>query len=99
MNVVWLSSLPPVGPSSVPIDCSKTQAIASLLGQLIGSEPPGIAFTFWAQTLLLSKELCQVTLPMGNGLGAFPLGLVSGLRKCVMICTSCPKNFTKRVAS
>ena len=81
MKVVWLRSLPPVGPFSDPIDCSKTQAIAPVFGQL-SSEPAGTAFFFCAHTLLLSKELCQVTLPKGSGFGAVSgFGFVSGLRK------------------
>jgi hypothetical protein len=82
------------------MDCSKRQAIAPVLGQLVGSEPPGIEagieFEFTktcAHTLLLSKELCHVALPKGSGFGAASLGEASGLRKWVMIWKSCPKNF------
>jgi hypothetical protein len=51
-----------------------------VFGQLLGSEPAGIAFpcNTAAQTLLLSTELCQVALPNGSGFGAKSLGLVSG---------------------
>ena len=57
-----------------------------VFGQL-GSEPAGIEVELktWAQTLLLSSELCHVALPNGSGLGAASLGLASGLRKCVTI--------------
>lgn len=79
MNVVCVRKLPPVGPLSEPIDCNKRQAIAPSFGQL-SSEPAGTAFFFCAHTLLLSKELCQVTLPKGNGFGAIPLGCVSRLQ-------------------
>lgn len=67
MKVVLVNALPPAGPSCDPITCSSTQLIAPLFGQL-ESEPAGIEFTACAQTLLLSKELCQVTLPKGSGL-------------------------------
>jgi hypothetical protein len=90
------------------MDCSKRQAIEPVFGQL-GSEPARIAVGeggvvefesgTCAHTLLLSKELCHVALPKGTGFGAASLGFVSGLRKWVMIWTSCPKTFTKRVAS
>src|SRR5215510_16467106 len=52
-----------------------------------------------AQTLLLSSELCHVALPKGRGFGATSFGLVSGLRKCVMIWNGCPKTVWNRVAS
>ena len=92
MKVVWVRTLPPVGPCCEPIDCSKRQAIAPVFGQL-GSEPAGIAFECrtCAHTLLLSKELCHVALPKGSGFGAAALGFASGLRKWVMIWKFCPK--------
>ena len=85
-KVVLLRRLPPVGPSSEPIDSSKRQAIELVFGQL-GSDPAGIVFECrtCAHTLLLSKELCHVALPNGSGFGAAALGFVSGLRKWVMI--------------
>ena len=96
--MVWLRKLPPVGPGSEPIDSSRRQAIEPVFGQLMGSEPAGIEAAFGvppfrtcAHTLLLSSELCHVALPKGSGLGAAPLGFVSGLRKCVMIWKSIPK--------
>ena len=73
-----------------------------VFGQL-ASDPAVMAFFFGsrtaAQTLLLSSELCHVALPKGNGLGAAPLGFVSGLRKCVMIWNVCPKMVWNKVAS
>ena len=48
-------------------------------------------FSTAAHTLLLSNELCHVALPKGCGFGATSLGFVLGLRKWVMIWTSCPK--------
>ena len=95
-KVVWDRILPPVGPCCEPMDCSKRQAIAPVLGQL-GWEPAGIeaGIVFiigtCAHTLLLSKELCHVALPKGIGFGAASLGEASGLRKWVMIWKSCPK--------
>ena len=68
-------------------------------GQLAGSSPPLTEPTFCAQTLLLSKELCQVALPKGSGVGALPLGAASLLRKCVMIWICWPKKVVNRVAS
>jgi hypothetical protein len=64
------------------MDCSRRQAIEPLFGQL-GWDPAGIEFAFrtCAHTLLLSIELCHVTLPKGSGFGANWLGLVLGLRK------------------
>src|SRR5436190_20042778 len=99
MNVVAASDFPPVGPCSAPITCSNRQLIAPLWEQLAGSEPPGIACCACAHTLLLSNELCQVALANGSGFGANWFGLVLGLRKCVMICTSWPKKVVKSVAS
>jgi len=76
-KVVLLRILPPVGPRSEPIDSSKRQAIEPVFGQLVGSEPAGIEAGIelgfrktCAHTLLLSRELCHVALPTGNGLGA-----------------------------
>ena len=91
-------NLPPASPSADPIDCNKRQAIAPVFGQL-GSEPAGIDCSDCPHTLLLSRELCQVALPKGNGSGAFLLGLVSGLRKCVTTSSYRSKKLTKRVAS
>src|SRR5260370_6737178 len=98
MKVVWVMNLPQVGPVFDPIDCSKRQLIAPVFGQL-ASEPEAIACCACAHTSLLSNELCHVALPKGSGFGATWLGFVSGLRKWVMICTSCPKKLVKRVAS
>src|SRR5215471_11105589 len=86
MNVVRVRRLPPFGPVFDPITCSKRHGIAPVFGQL-ASEPaatdaPANAF---AQITLLSSELCHVGLPAGSGLGAFTLGLLAGLRKCVTI--------------
>src|SRR5262245_58943223 len=98
MNVVPVRSLPPLGPLSEPITCSNRQPIEPALGQL-GSEPAGMDCNACAHTLLLSKELCHVALPNGSGVGANRFGFVLGLRKCVMICTSCPKRLVNSVAS
>ena len=73
----------PAVPRCDPIDCSSKQGIAPACEQL-ESEPAGIDFSGFAQTRLLSNELCQVGLPKGSGVGAFSLGFVSGLRKWVM---------------
>ena len=93
-KVVLDMILPPAGPCCVPIDCSKRQAIEPVFGQL-GFEPAGIeageggVVEFesgtCAHTLLLSKELCHVALPKGNGFMAASLGFTSGLRKWVTI--------------
>src|SRR5258707_11000168 len=91
-------NLPPAGPFCVPIDCSNRQLIEPAFGQL-ASEPAVIDPTPFAHTTLLSSELCHVALPKGRGFGAFSLGLVSGLRKWVIISKSCPKSLVKRVAS
>ena len=97
-NVVSARSLPPVGPFWFPIDSSKRQGIAPVLGQL-GSDPAGIDFTAFAHTALVSKP-CHVALPLrGTGSVAFWLGFALMLVKWVMIWTSWPKTFTKRVAS
>ena len=74
-KVVWVRNLPPVGPCSEPMDCSKRQAIEPVFGQLV-SEPAGIeageggVVEFesgtCAHTLLLSNELCQVALPQAR---------------------------------
>src|SRR5882672_6599410 len=98
MKVVPVSDLPPVGPACAPITCRRRQAIDPVFGQL-ESVPAAIECSTCAHTLLLSKELCQVALPKGSGFGATPLGLVSGLRKCVMTWTGWLATLTKRVAS
>src|SRR6266436_7222210 len=98
MKVVLVKSLPPAGPCSDPMTCSKRQAIEPAFGQL-GSEPAAIECVVWPHTLLLSRELCHVGLPKGSGFGANWLGFVLGLRKWVMICTSCSEKLVKRVAS
>src|SRR5262245_50667740 len=100
MNDVLLRMVPPVGPTSEPIDWSKRHAIEPEFGQL-GSEPAGIEVELktCAHTLLLSKELCHVALPKGSGLGAASLGFATGLRKWVMIWKSWPKKLRKSVAS
>src|SRR6266436_99997 len=98
MNVVFVSDLPPAGPSSEPITCNNRQSIAPPFGQL-ASVPAVMKFFFCAHTLLLSKELCQVTSPKRDGFGPMPFGFTTGLRKCVIICTASPKIFVKRVAS
>jgi len=77
MKVVLVMNLPPVGPFSVPMDCSKRQSIAPAFGQL-ASEPAGTDENFCAHTLLLSKELCHVTLPKVSGLGCWGLYWDSG---------------------
>src|SRR5690349_15252744 len=79
--------------------CSKRQAMEPVLGQLAMSAEGWIACCVWAQTLLVSNELCQVALPKATGLGANLFGFVLGLRKCVMIRTYCPKTLAKSVAS
>jgi hypothetical protein len=57
--------------------------------------PPGIVA---AQTLLLSKELCQVAFPLSGG--TMPsLGFSLMRAKWVMISSGCPKMLVKRVAS
>src|SRR5215475_16215864 len=97
MKDVWVKNLPPVGPASFPTVCNRRQAIAPEFGQL-GSVPAGIAPIFCAHTLLLSRVFCQVASAKGTGLVG-SRGFSSGLRKCVMISTSCPKSFVNRVAS
>src|SRR6516225_10639633 len=98
MNVVLVRDLPPVGPSALPMVCNSKQSIAPLFGQL-ESVPAVMKFSFWAHTLLLSKELCHVTSPKRDGLGPIPLGFSTGLRKWVMIWSASPKIFAKSVAS
>src|SRR3954451_9859259 len=98
MNVVFVNILPPVGPSAVPMVCSNRQSIAPAFGQL-ASEPAGMKFVFCAHTLLLSKELCQVTSPKRGGFGPTSFGFSTGLRKWVMIWTAAPKRLVNRVAS
>src|SRR5215210_4883900 len=98
MNVVPVSDLPPLGPLSDPITCSKRQPMEPVFGQL-ACEPARIEFTACAHTLLLSYELCHVALPNGRGSGACLFGFVLGLRKCVIICRSCPKKLVNSVAS
>src|SRR5258706_11254262 len=97
MKVVLVSDLPPAGPSSAPITCSKRQSIAPPFGQL-ASVPAVMKFFFCAQTRLLSKELCHVTSPKRGGFGPIRLGFSTGLRKWGMICTPFPKKFVKNVA-
>src|SRR5438552_2255072 len=99
MNVVLVNVLPPVGPCSDPIVWSKRQSIAPAFGQLASEPPAGTKFVFCAQTLLLSKELCQVTSPKRGGFGPISLGFSTGLRKWVMTWNAAPKIFVKRVAS
>src|SRR4051794_24620331 len=99
MKLVCVRNLPPAGPFSAPITWSRTQAIEPVFGQLTVLASGGIACCACAHTLLLSNELCQVTFPKGSGSGANLLGWVLGLRKCVMICTSCPKKLVNSVAS
>src|SRR5205823_14360765 len=84
MNVVLVSDLPPVGPSSEPITCSKKQSIEPPFGQL-ASVPAVMKFFFCAHTRLLSKELCQVTSPKRGGFGPMSFGFTTGLRKWVII--------------
>jgi hypothetical protein len=95
-NVVLVKKLPPGGPASVPIDCNKRQGMAPLFGQL-WSEPAGIDCSVFPHTLLLSKELCQLTLPNGSGFGANWLGLVSAKEVCDYLHVPV-KTLTKRVA-
>src|SRR5215470_19051998 len=98
MNVVLVSDFPPVGPSALPITCNSKQSIAPLFGQL-ESVPAVTKLSFWAHTLLLSKELCHVASPKRGGFGPIPLGFSTGLRKWVMIWTASPNTFAKSVAS
>src|SRR5215831_21016097 len=98
MNVVLLSDFPPVGPSALPITCNSKQSIAPLFGQL-ESVPAVTKLSFWAHTLLLSKELCHVASPKRGGFRPIVLGFSTGLRKCVMIWTGAPNTVVKRVAS
>src|SRR5215831_14685850 len=101
MNVVLVSDFPPVGPSAVPMTCNSRQSIALPFGQL--ESVPAVTklslLSFWAHTLLLSKELCHVASPKRDGFGPIPLGFSTGLRKWVMIWTASPKIFAKSVAS
>src|SRR5205814_10196941 len=85
INVVLVSNLPPVDPSSEPITWSRRQSIAPLFGQL-ASVPAVTDFCFCAHTRLLSKELCHVTSPKRDGFGPISFGFTTGLRKWVMIC-------------
>src|SRR5215472_15956811 len=101
MNVVLVSDLPPVGPSALPMTCNNRQSIDPPFGQL--ESVPAVTklslLSFWAHTLLLSKELCHVASPNREGVGPIPLGFSTGLREWVMIWTASPKMFAKRVAS
>ncbi len=97
MKLVVVKMPVPIVPFSDPITCSSRHAIEPSLGQL-WSEPALIESTVCAHTLLLSSELCHVALPKGIGFGANLFGLVLGLRKWVIICTSCPKKLVNRVA-
>src|SRR2546429_944493 len=63
---LFVSDLPPVGPSSEPITCSKRQSIAPPFGQL-ASVPAVMKSFFCAHTRLLSKELCHGTSPKRGG--------------------------------
>src|SRR5882672_2909024 len=98
MNVVFVSDLPPAGPSSEPITCNNRQSIEPPLGQL-ASVPAVMKSFFCAHTRLLSKELCQVTSPKRGGFGPMSFGFTTGLRKWVIICIASPKMCVKRVAS
>src|SRR4051812_10710793 len=99
MKVALARNLPPVGPSWFPIDCRRRQGIAPLFGQL-ECVPASICPVFAAHTLLVSNELCHVTLPLsGTGFGVESLGLALMLVKCVITCTCWPKIFTNKVAS
>src|SRR3982750_1278533 len=98
MKLVFVNVLPPVGPCSDPMVCSNRQSIAPAFGQL-ASVPAVTKFFFCAHTLLLSKELCQVTSPNRGGFGPTSLGFSTGLRKWVMIWNAAPKTFVKSVAS
>src|SRR5215472_8410714 len=82
-KVVLNSRRPPVGPFSLPRDCSRRHGIAPLLGQLSRSVPPSIEPIADAHTLLVSKELCQVALPL-SGTETPGSGFSLILRKCVM---------------
>ena len=83
MKLVWLSNVPPMGPSREPTVSSKRQGIEPVFGQLGSPELARIiAFPLKtaAHTLLLSNELCHVALPKGTGrVGS--LGFSFGLRK------------------
>src|SRR5690242_2768320 len=98
MKVVLLNILPPVGPCCDPIVCSKRQSIAPVFGQA-ASVPPIANLSFWAQTLLLSNELCHVASPKRDGFGPTSFGFSTGLRKWVIIWNATPKALVKRVAS
>jgi len=98
MKVVLVSDLPPAGPSSAPITCSKRQSIAPPFGQL-ASVPAVMKFFFCAQTRLLSKELCHVTSPKRGGFRSDKVGIYDGAEEVGMICTASPKICVKSVAS
>src|SRR5262249_175729 len=98
MNVALKRRLPPVGPFLFPTDCTNRHSIEPLFGQLTGSEPASIPFTFTIQTRLLSSELCHVAFPLSGG--TMPcLGFSLMLWKWVMIWNCAPKRSENRVAS
>jgi hypothetical protein len=71
-KVVLVSLSPPVGPGSVPTTWSRSQGIAPGSTKL-GSEE-AIAM---AQTVLVSRECCQVAraMPLSSGLGLWVRGM------------------------
>ena len=81
MKVVCDSLSPPVGPTWAPTTCSKSQGIAPGATEA-GSEELAIAT---AQTVLVSRERCQVARGVSDSSGL-------GLRKWVMICLSSSLN-------
>ena len=97
--MVFARSLPPVGPCWFPMDSNRRHGIEPAFGQL-ASDPASMCPVAVAHTLLVSKELCHVALPLRDtGSVAFALGYASMLAKWVMICTGCPNTSVKRVAS
>ena len=79
MNVVTASVPPPVGPTWTPVISSRSHGIAFGLTM---AEPVSLA-----QTVLVSRESCQVTRtgPFAKGVGLGSNGL--GLKKWVVSCS------------
>ncbi len=95
--MVSARSRPPEGPFWFPIDCSSTQGIDPVFGQLGSFELAGSIPVAFAHTRLVSKP-CQVTLPLKEG-GSLSMGFSLMLVKWVMIWTNWPKTMENRVAS
>src|SRR5262245_4946596 len=77
MKVVPVSLAPPVGPACAPTTSTRSQGIAPGVTK-IGSEEDPITFP---QTVLVSRECCQVARTMSPSKGL-------GLKKWVVTCSS-----------